>query len=125
MERGELEHFQALRALLGRAHAPYSRFRVAARLLCEDGDVVEGCNVENASFGLSLCAERVALFRALARGKDRFLRLYVLSSGRSPVTPCGACREVLARLCPGLELVLFGSRPEDTVRCTIQDLLPR
>jgi cytidine deaminase len=123
--RDEQRHYWDLRQLLRRAHAPYSGFQVAARLLSEDGDVIDGCNVENASFGLGLCAERSALFRALSLGHRRFRMLYLLSSGSDPVSPCGACREALRQAAPELEIVMFGSSPDEVVRTSLTSLLPR
>jgi cytidine deaminase len=123
--RDEERHYRDLKELLGRAHAPYSGFRVAARLLSEGGDTIDGCNVENASFGLALCAERSALFRALSLGHRRFKRLYLLSSGSGPVSPCGACREALRQAAPELEIVMFGNGPDERVRISLTSLLPR
>ena len=81
------------------AYAPYSGFRVGAALLCDDGRVITGCNVENASYGLSICAERAAVFAAVAAGAQRFraIALSCLSTEpREPLVPCGACRQVLS-----------------------------
>ena len=115
---------ESARALLARSVAPYSRFRVAALLEDADRSVHPGVNVESASYGLSICAERNALFGALARGASRFLRLAVVSETMRPVLPCGACRQVLLEHAPELMLVL--ERPDggpEEVR--LADLLPR
>jgi cytidine deaminase len=114
----------AARALLPRASAPYSSFRVAAALEDADGVVHPGVNVESASFGLAVCAERNALFGALARGATRFVRLAIVAERARPVLPCGACRQVLLEYAPELRVVLEGEdgRPEEV---PLRELLPR
>lgn len=81
------------------AYAPYSEYRVGAALLCEDGTIFAGCNVENASYGMSICAERNAVFAAIAAGKRKFKAIAVISSGQQIPYPCGACRQVLMEFC--------------------------
>lgn len=81
------------------AHAPYSRYRVGAALLTESGDLFCGCNVENASYGLTVCAERTAVFSAVAEGHRRFRALAVVAVGEQIPYPCGACRQVLSEFC--------------------------
>jgi len=90
------------------AHAPYSRFAVGAALLAADGRVFTGCNIENASYGLSVCAERVALFKAVSEGVRGFAALAV-AGPRPGVTPCGACRQVLSEFAPDLRLYWRGA----------------
>jgi cytidine deaminase len=87
-----------------RAHSPYSSIRVGAALMCADGSVVAGCNVESASYGLTQCAERAALTAAIALGQRRFVRLAIWASTPRPLMPCGACRQVLVEHAPELEL---------------------
>ncbi len=87
-----------------RAWAPYSHFRVGAALETDDGTIFTGCNVENASFGLTLCAERAAVMAAVAGGYTRFRRVAVVTEGPTATPPCGACRQVLAEFAPGLEV---------------------
>jgi cytidine deaminase len=106
-----------------RAHAPYSRFRVGAALLCEDGSIVSGCNVENASYGLTLCAERNAIVAAVARGQTRFRAIAVVTDQAEAVTPCGACRQVLAEFVPAFEVRCYGTSGAE-IRESTASLLP-
>ncbi|MDH3981559.1 MAG: cytidine deaminase [Kiritimatiellaceae bacterium] len=87
--------FQALE----HAHAPYSEYLVGAALLCADGSVFLGCNVENASYGLTNCAERTAIFSAVAAGQREFKAMAIAASGEQTPYPCGACRQVMAEFC--------------------------
>jgi len=107
-------------------YSPYSGFPVGAALLCGDGTVVLGANVENRSYGLANCAERSALFAAVSQGKREFLAIAVACpASEVPVSPCGACRQALSEFClPGMP-VYFAGRGEDHVATTIGDLLPR
>lgn len=116
---------KAARGAMERAYAPYSRFPVGAAVLCEDGTVVTGCNVENASYGLSMCAERVAIFRAVAEGKRHFRLLAVMAQTEEPVSPCGACRQVMAELFDASTPVLLANTSGQTLRTTVAKLLPR
>ena len=104
------------------AHAPYSGFPVGAALLCEDGTVFTGANVENAVNGLSLCAERVALFKAISEGQHNFVKLAV-SCASDHCRPCGACRQVLHEHAPEME-ILMGNPEGSFVRTTVSELLP-
>jgi cytidine deaminase len=81
------------------AHAPYSNYQVGAALLAEDGSVITGCNVENASYGLTICAERVAIGAAIAAGTRKFRAIAIVADGGPEPFPCGACRQVLAEFC--------------------------
>jgi len=105
-----------------KAYAPYSHFRVGAALLAESGQVYAGCNVENASYGLSICAERVALFKAVAAGERRFKAIAVVTE--TMATPCGSCRQVLAEFGEG-ELQVIVADPEGQMEIyTLGELLP-
>ena len=104
------------------AHAPYSRFRVGAALLLPDGAIAVGCNVENASFGLSVCAERNAVAAALAAGFDTFHALAVVSESSPPATPCGACRQVLSEF--GDFTVILANTANEQAVTSVAELLP-
>ena len=112
----------AARAAQARAYAPYSHFRVGAALESHDGAVFSGCNVENASYGLTICAERAAICAAVSAGVTRFRRAVVVSDVDPPAAPCGACRQVLAEF--GLDLPIDGVGSQGTVRWRLSDLLP-
>src|SRR5262252_5589168 len=92
------------------AHAPFSGFRVGAALEDESGRVHTGCNVENASYGLTLCAERVAIFKAISEGARRFLRIAVAADTDTLTPPCGACRQILWEFCGDIEVILVNPR---------------
>ena len=113
----------AARAVRLRAHAPFSGFRVGAALLGADGRIVTGCNVENATYGLTVCAERVALFKALSEGHRRFTHIAVVADTAEPTPPCGACRQLLWEFGGDLEVVL-GNLQRETARHRLADLFP-
>ena len=112
----------AARSAQARAYAPYSRFKVGAALEAADGTVFTGCNVENASYGLTICAERAAVFAAISAGVSRFRRAVVVSDVDPPAAPCGACRQVLAEF--GTDLPIEGVGAKRTVSWLLSDLLP-
>lgn len=115
-------------ALHAREHSysPYSRFRVGAALRCADGLIVTGANVENASFGLSICAERSAVFRAVAEGRREFVAIAIVADPVEPVPPCGACRQVLLEFAPDMPVIMAGDQGADgpTIHTTVRDLMP-
>ena len=108
------------------AYAPYSNFRVGAAVTTRDGRTFTGCNVENASYGLCNCAERTALFNAIAAGcrPGDFVQLAVIADTPGPVSPCGACRQVMAELCEEAMPVLLGNLTDVVQRTTVGALLP-
>ncbi len=105
------------------SYAPYSHFRVGAALECEDGSVYTGCNVENAAYGSSLCAERTALVKAVSEGRRRFVRLAVAGDSADYCWPCGACRQMLREFGADLE-VLAANREGAYVAISLEELLP-
>lgn len=107
-----------------KSYAPYSKFSVGAALEAEDGTIFLGCNVENASYGLCICAERVALVKAVSEGKTRFRRLAIVADTKAPVTPCGMCRQMLFEFCPDLELILANTMGASE-KTTLSKLLPK
>ena len=114
----------AARAVRENAHADYSGFKVGAALETADGTIVTGCNIENATYGLTVCAERVAMFKALSEGHREFRRMVVVAPPEAPTPPCGACRQVLWEFAGDLEIVLANLNGE-TGRHRISELLPQ
>ena len=104
------------------AYSPYSHFAVGAALLCEDGTLYEGCNIENASYGLTNCAERTAIFKAVSEGHIKFKALAVVADTEGPCAPCGACRQVMAEF--KIPLIIMGNLMGNIKIVTIEELLP-
>ena len=104
------------------AYSPYSHFAVGASLLCEDGTLYEGCNIENASYGLTNCAERTAIFKAVSEGHIKFKALAVVADTEGPCAPCGACRQVMAEF--KIPLIIMGNLMGNIKIVTIEELLP-
>ena len=105
------------------AYAPYSHFRVGAAVLTGEGHCYTGCNVENASYGLTCCAERVAVYSAIAGGESNIQALAIISDGDEYITPCGACRQVLAEFNPDMQVIMANNKGEYRVS-TATELLP-
>jgi cytidine deaminase len=122
-EREQMKLVEAARVVLQHAYVPYSQFPVGAAVLATDGRVFVGTNVENASYGLTMCAERVALFSAISAGATALQAIAVTAEKKKPVSPCGACRQVMAELLSeGAEVFLdTGDRP---LIVQMSDLLP-
>lgn len=107
-----------------KAYVPYSKFPVGAALLTKDGEVIQGCNIENASFGLTNCAERTAIFKAVSEGKKEFVAIAVSGDTEGPVSPCGACRQVLAEFCEPNMPVYLTNLKGNVLETTVAQLLP-
>ena len=105
------------------AHATYSGFKVGAALETTTGLIITGCNVENATYGLTVCAERIAMFKALSEGHRKFRRVAVVADTEAPTPPCGACRQILWEFGGDLEVILANLKRE-TGRHQLKDLLP-
>ncbi|MFZ1292184.1 MAG: cytidine deaminase [Melioribacteraceae bacterium] len=107
-----------------KAYAPYSKFRVGAALLSENGEVYTGVNVENSSYGLTNCAERTAVFKAVSEGESKFKTIVITSDAEDFISPCGACRQVLMEICgKNLEVVMTNRNNEIRI-LTLEELLP-
>ncbi|WP_422444772.1 cytidine deaminase [Thermoanaerobacterium sp. DL9XJH110] len=106
------------------AYAPYSHFPVGACVLCSDGSEITGCNIENSSYGLTMCAERVTLFKARSEGKEDIVAMAVAADVDEPVSPCGACRQVMLELAPKAVIYLSNRDGSRVRRMTVEELLP-
>lgn len=107
-----------------KAYVPYSKFPVGAALITESGEVFQGCNIENASFGLTNCAERTAFFKAVSEGNISFSHLVVAGETEDPISPCGACRQVMVEFCsPDMPVSLVNTKG-DIKETTVSELLP-
>jgi cytidine deaminase len=105
------------------AHARFSNFKVGAALEAADGTIVTGCNIENATYGLTMCAERVAMFKALSEGHRAFTRVAIVADTSEPTPPCGACRQILWEFGGDIEIILANLKRE-TARFKLSELLP-
>ncbi|AEN87575.1 MULTISPECIES: cytidine deaminase [Priestia] len=106
------------------AYVPYSKFKVGAALLTKDGKVYRGCNIENAAYSMCNCAERTALFKAYSEGDKEYAALAVVADTDRPVSPCGACRQVISELCPKEMKVILTNFKNDIQELTVEELLP-
>ena len=121
MTREELK--AAAVTMLDRAYCPYSHFAVGAALECADGTVYTGCNIENAAFSPTICAERTAVAKAVSEGHTDFVRIVVAGRCESFCVPCGVCRQVLREFAPDMEIICLNSKGEEQV-FTLSELLP-
>jgi cytidine deaminase len=124
MDERLLALVDAARAVRKQAHAPFSKFQVGAALEADDGRIFTGCNVENATYGLTVCAERVAVFKAISEGARRFVSVAVVADTPIPTPPCGACRQILWEFCGDVELILANLNGS-TERIQLSSLFPR
>lgn len=106
------------------AYVPYSKFPVGAAIITKDGKVYQGCNIENASFGLTNCAERTAIFKAVSEGETAFEAITVIADTTGPVSPCGACRQVMVEFCEPTMPVYLTNLNGDVQQTTVGELLP-
>lgn len=105
------------------AHAPFSNFKVGASLLSETDEIITGCNIENATYGLTLCAERVAIFKAISEGKKKFKKIAVVADTEKLTPPCGACRQIIWEFCGDIEVILANLQG-NTKMFQIRELFP-
>lgn len=105
------------------AYAPYSNFKVGAALLTTDGKIYTGCNIENSSYGLTICAERTAIFKAMSEGERKFSAIAVSGDTDNYLTPCGACRQIIFDHCGNIDIVLINKNLDQKIFST-NDLLP-
>lgn len=107
-----------------KAYVPYSKFGVGAALIDQDGNIYEGCNIENSSYGLSNCAERTAIFKAVSEGVKNFQALVVTGDTAGPISPCGACRQVIVEFCDQKMPVYLTNLQGNVFETTVEGLLP-
>ena len=119
----EKELCQKATEMLDMAYVPYSHFPVGAALECSDGTVFTGCNVENAAYGPTICAERTAIVKAVSEGHRDFVRIAIAGKSDDFCVPCGTCRQVMMEFSPGLEVICMNSRGESK-KFTLKELLP-
>lgn len=122
-----MEQAELIKAAIGvreRAFAPFSNFQVGAALETADGEIIAGCNIESATFGLTMCAERVAIFSAVARGVTKFKRLAVVADTERLTPPCGACRQIIWERCGDIPIIMANLQGKTEI-LSMSDLLPR
>ncbi len=110
MEKEIQELVQSAKTAMEKAYAPYSKFKVGAALLTSNGKIFSGCNVENSAYGLSICAEQVAVVKAVSSGETKFKILVIFTPTEGLTSPCGACRQVIAEFNPALKIILINNK---------------
>jgi cytidine deaminase len=123
-QKTQQELIKRAKSAAERAYSPYSKFRVGAAVLTESGEIFSGCNVENASYGLTICAERNAVFQMVSQGKQRIKAVVVYTPTPTPATSCGACRQVINEFGPEAHVMSVCDGP-DRIDTTLDKLLPR
>ena len=124
MEHTEKELIEAATAVRENAYAPFSEFKVGSALETDDGEVISGCNVESASFGLTVCAERVAIWKAISQGKRKIMRIAVVADTEDLTPPCGVCRQIIWEFGGDIP-VIFANLHGKVETVQMKDLLPR
>ena len=119
----EQELCQAAIAMMERSYIPYSHFPVGAALECSDGTVFTGCNIENAAYGLTICAERTAIFKAISEGHRDFKRIVIAGKSEDYCVPCGSCRQVMQEFAPRMEVICLNGKGE-AKHFALKELLP-
>ncbi len=122
--KSNLEIIEAATAARENAHAPFSHFKVGAALVTASGEIITGCNVENASYGLTMCAERVAIFKAISEGENSFVKICVVADTETLTPPCGACRQIIWEFCGDVEVLMANLQGESAV-FQMSELLPQ
>lgn len=123
-EAKEIELVEAARDVRERAYAPYSNFKVGAALRTKSGKIYTGCNVESASYGLTVCAERVAIWKAVSEGEKEFVEIAVVADTQELTPPCGVCRQIIWEFCHDIP-VIFANLKGDSEIVQMKELLPR
>ncbi|HDX9490712.1 cytidine deaminase [Bacillus thuringiensis] len=118
------KYIEEANKMLSKAYIPYSKFPVGAALVTKEGKIYTGCNIENASYGLCNCAERTAIFKAVSEGERDFSYLVITGETDGPISPCGACRQVIAEFCDSKMPVLLTNVKGDEKEVTVEQLLP-
>jgi len=124
MKKEEKELVEAAREVRERAYAPYSNFKVGAALRTKNGKIYTGCNVESASYGLTVCAERVAIWKAVSEGEKEFIEIAVVADTQELTPPCGVCRQIIWEFCHDIPVIL-GNLKDNTEIVQMSELLPR
>ena len=124
MKTTEKDLIESAKQAREKAHAPFSNFKVGAALLDENGGIFTGCNIENASYGLTMCAERVAIFKALSEGGKTFTNIAIVADTEQLTPPCGPCRQIIWEFCGDIP-VIFANLKGDAETVQMRELLPR